>query len=207
MLYLPEEDRDKTSVLVDMGYLNTDIMVVEGDAIIFHHTIPIGGGHIAADVAEGLSIPLQGAEEIKRSYVFGMATLQQNYNILAGEDGKPANFTHSQVEEILEPRVDEIGEEIKKAVEDSGVQLGNWSNIYLTGGGLSLNRGGRDHLAGKLERPVRETPKRTVKLNSPIYASALGLIDLVIDTMENQRTVDTGFLGGAKSFFRALFNG
>lgn len=207
MLYLPEEDRDRTSVLIDMGYLNTDVMIVEGDAIIYHHTVPLGGGHIAADVSEGLHIPLAAAEQIKRSYVYGMATLQQSYDIDQGEDGKPATFTHSQVEEILEPRVDEIGEEIKKAIDDSGVRLGNWSNIYLTGGGLSLNRGGRDYLAGKLEKPVRETPKRTVKLNSPIYASALGLIDLVIDTMENQKVDPTGPLGGVKSFFRALLNG
>ncbi len=207
MLYLPEEDRDRTSVLVDIGYLNTDIMAVEGDAVIFHHALPIGGGHIAADVSEGLQIPLQAAEQIKRSYVYAMATLQQSYDIMSGEDGKPATFTHEEVERILEPRVDEIGEEIKKAIDESGIKLGNWSNIYLTGGGLSLNRGGRDYLAGKLDKPVRETPKRTVKLNSPIYASALGLIDLVIDTMENQKTVASGPLGGVKSFFKALLNG
>ena len=207
MLYLPEEDRDRTAVLVDMGYLSTDIMAVEGDAIIFHHTLPLGGGHIAADVSEGLQISLAAAEEIKRNYVYGMATLQQSYEVMAGEDGKPTTFTHSDVEAILEPRVDEIGEAIKQAIDDSGVRLGKWSNVYLTGGGLSLNRGGRDYLAGRLDRPVRETPKRTVKLNSPVYASALGLIDLVIDTMENQKVTASGPMGGVKSFFRALFNG
>ena len=51
--YLPEEDRDRTAILIDMGYLNTEIMAVEGDAVIFHRTIPMGGGHVAADVAAG----------------------------------------------------------------------------------------------------------------------------------------------------------
>jgi hypothetical protein len=74
----------------------------------------------------------------------------------------------------------------KAQIDQSGVRLGSWSSIYLTGGGLSLNRGGRDYIAGKLDRPVRETPKRTMKLNSPAYASALGLMDLVIDTVEHQ---------------------
>ena len=34
MLFLNEQDRDHTSVLIDMGYLNTEIIGVEGDAII-----------------------------------------------------------------------------------------------------------------------------------------------------------------------------
>ena len=87
------------------------------------------------------------------------------------------------------------------------MRLGNWSSIYLTGGGLSLNRGGRDYLAGKLDRPVRETPKRTMKLNSPAYASALGLMDLVIDTVEHQHLPTPGLLGGVKDFFKSLFAG
>ena len=57
MLYLPEEDRDRTAELIDIGYLNTDIMIMEGDALIFHDTVEIGGGNIAADLAMGLDIP------------------------------------------------------------------------------------------------------------------------------------------------------
>ena len=35
MLYLLEEDRDRTAILIDIGYLCTDVMAVEGDAVIF----------------------------------------------------------------------------------------------------------------------------------------------------------------------------
>ena len=34
MLYLPEDDRDRMAVLMDIGYLNTELMVVEGDAVV-----------------------------------------------------------------------------------------------------------------------------------------------------------------------------
>ena len=34
-----------------------------------------------------------------------------------------------------------------KALEESGVKLGNWSNVYLTGGGVAFNRGGKDYLS------------------------------------------------------------
>ena len=48
--------------------------------------------------------------------------------------------------------------------------------------------------------PVR----RTYKLSSPIYASAMGLMDLIIDTIES-RNAPTG--GGIKEFFRSLLGG
>ena len=80
------------------------------------------------------------------------------------------------------------------------MRLGNWSPIYLTGGGLAINRGGRDYLAAKLGKPVRELPRKAVKLSSPAYSSALGLLDLIIDTITNTRAP-----GGIAGFFRSLF--
>lgn len=207
MLYLPDEDRDRTAVLLDIGYLNTDVMVVEGDALIFQHTIEIGGGDIAADLSIGLDIPLKYAEEIKRQYIYGLATADTVYDVPGVDGQKPASFTRAQVAEVIEPRVDEIAEEIIKVIDESGIKLGNWSNIYLTGGGLSFNRGGKDYLSGKLEKPVRDTPKRTTKLNSHAFSSALGLMDLIIDTIEHQNQPANGFGGKIKSFFRSLLGG
>ncbi len=208
MLYLPEEDRDRTAVLIDIGYLDTDVMVVEGDALIFHKTIDLGGGNIAADLALGLDISLKEAEEkIKRPYVYGIDTAGETYD-LPGVDGqKPRSFTREQVTEVITARVDEIAEEIQAALNDSGVKLGNWSNIYLTGGGLSFNRGGKDYLSNKLGRPVRDVPKRTTKMNSHAYSSTLGLMDLIIDTIEQQHQPSAGVGGAVKDFFRSLLGG
>jgi len=207
MLYLLEEDRDRTAVLIDIGYICTDVMAVEGDAVIFQKTLPIGGGHIAADIAEGLSISLQAAEQIKRDYVYGISTIAQTYSVSSGDGVKTETFTQEHVAAVLEPRVDEIAELIRDCIEESGVKLGNWSSVYLTGGGLCLNRGGRDYLAGKLDKPVRETIKRTIKLSSPIYASAMGLMDLIIDTIESRNVSASGMAGGVKDFFKSLLGG
>ena len=208
MLYLPEEDRDRTAVLIDIGYLNTEVMAVEGDALIFHKCIDIGGGHIAADLAEQLDISFKNAEEkIKQPFVYSMSAKPETYEIPATGDQPARSFTRDEVAPVITARVDEIAEEIKKALEESGVKLGNWSNVYLTGGGIAINKGGRDYLSAKLGRPVRETPKRTVKMSSPIYTSTMGLMDLVIDTMEQQRQPAKGMLGKAGEFFRSLVGG
>ena len=208
MLYLPEEDRDRTAVLIDIGYLNTEVMAVEGDALIFHKCIDLGGGHIAADLSEGLDISFRNAEEkIKQCFVYSQSATPETYEIPAMNDQPARSFTRDEVAPIITARVDEIAAEIKKAIEESGVKLGNWSNVYVTGGGVAFNRGGKDYLSSKLGRPVRDTPKRTVKMSSPIYSSTMGLMDLIIDTMEQQRQPASGVAGKLGEFFKSLVGG
>ena len=121
------------------------------------------------------------------------------------EDGiKTQTDTHDEVQAVLEPIVDELVEHIKVCLESSGIQLGSWSTIFLTGGGLCLNRGGRDYLSAKLDKPVRETVKRTFKLSSPIYASAMGLMDMIIDTIESRNAPYRCLTGRVKDFFSSL---
>ena len=208
MLYLPEEDRDRTAILIDVGYLNTEVMAVEGDALIFHRYIDIGGGNIAADLSIELDIPLKYAEDkIKHAYVFGISTPNETYEVPSSDGQSTRSFTREQVSDIILRRVDEIADEIKKAIDESGLKLGSWSNIYLTGGGLAFNRGGKDYLASKLGRPVRETPKRTVRMNSHVYSSTMGLMDMIIETIEHERAPATGFGGAVKDFFKGLLGG
>ena len=181
--------------------------MVEGDAVIYHDTIELGGGNIAAELALGLDIPLESAEKLKRQYVYGIASTGDTYDIPAAEGGKPLSFPKEKVAEIIEPQVDKIADAIKSSLEESGIRLGNWSNFDSTGGGLSFNRGGKDYLSSRLERPVRETPKRTTKLNSHAYSSTLGLMDLIIDTIEQQHQPSAGVGGAIKDFFRSLLGG
>ena len=201
MLFVPDEERDRGAVLVDIGYLTTEVMIVQGDAIVSLTNIPIGGGHIAADLAYGLEVPLQTAENIKRAYVYGLSAGQSTFD---GTDqaGNAKTFPREKVEQVLEPRAEEICEAVRDAIGASGAKLGKWSPVYLTGGGLAINRGGREFLAAKLDRTVRELPRKAVKLSSPAYSSSLGLLDLLIDTTANARSG-----GGMGGFFRSLFGG
>ncbi len=208
MLYLPLEDRDRTAVLIDVGYMNTEIMVVEGDALIYHTCIGIGGGNITAELARALDIPFVAAEtRIKQPFVYSMSATPETYEVPAQGSTAARTFTRDEVSPIVTSVVDELAAEIRSALAESGVKLGSWSNVYLTGGGLAINRGGKDYLSAKLGRPVRETPKRTLKMSTPIYSSSMGLMDLIIDTMEQQQNTDQGFMGKISGFFRSLVGG
>ncbi|MCL1965125.1 MAG: cell division protein FtsA [Firmicutes bacterium] len=199
LLFLPPEDRDRTAVLIDIGYLNSEIMAVEGDALVFHKVIPLGGAHITVDLTYGLEVAMPMAEQIKRSYIFGMPG---GDNIEAVDSaGRAASFTREDVARVLEPRVDEISEQIREELNHSGVRLGSWSNVYLTGGGLAMMRGGREYLSAQMERPVRAPSPKAAKLNSPVYSSALGLMDLVFETIE-QQTESGGIFDKVKGLFK-----
>ena len=100
LLVLSLEERDRGALLIDVGYLNTEISVVEGDAIVYHAILPRGGGHITADLAMGLRIPMRAAEQIKRNYVFNPDEFDMDsFSEVYDESGRRKTFPRKAVGE------------------------------------------------------------------------------------------------------------
>lgn len=199
MQMIPFEERDHTAILVDVGYLSTEVMAVEGDALIWQKVLPVGGAHITLDLAYGLEKPFDMCEKIKRSYTFNAPGNTQIE--VQGEDG-PQTFSGETVSMIVDARVDEMLEMIDEAIKKSGIRLGNWSNIYFTGGGLMPMSGARIYAASKLSRNVREAATKTVKLKpAQIFASGSGLLELVYNTIELEEQ-DESLFDRIKRIFR-----
>ena len=197
---IPFEERDHTAILVDVGYLSTEVMAVEGDALIWQKVLPVGGAHITLDLAYGLERPFDMCEKIKRSYTFNAP---KNTQIeVQGENGQTETFDGEQVSMMIDARVDELLEMIDDAIKKSGIRLGNWSNVYFTGGGLMPMAGARVYAAGKLSRNVREAAAKTVKLKpAQVYASGSGLLELVYNTIELEEQ-DESLFERIKRMFR-----
>ena len=200
MQMIPFEERDHTAILVDVGYLSTEVMAVEGDALIWQKVLPVGGAHITLDLTYGLEKPFDMCEKIKRAYTFNAP---KNTQIeVQGENGQMESFSGEQVSMIIDARVDEMLEMIDDAIKKGGIRRGNWSNVDWTGGGLMPMAGARVYAAGKLSRNVREAAAKTVKLKpAQIYASGSGLLELVYNTIE-QEEQDEGLLDRIKRVFR-----
>ena len=200
MQMIPFEERDHTAILVDVGYLSTEVMAVEGDALIWQKVLPVGGAHITLDLAYGLEKPFDMCEKIKRAYTFNAP---KNTQIeVQGENGQMESFDGDQVSMMIDARVDEILEMVDEAIKKSGIRLGNWSNIYFTGGGLMPMAGARVYAASKLSRNVREAATKTVKLKpAQIFASGSGLLELVYNTIEMEEQ-DESLFDRIKRMFR-----
>ena len=136
------------------------------------------------------------------------AESQSHHRIREVNVGVPGAFTKVYATEAridlkgTDPRVTpgDIKAVFKKAAEDLGQFPG--IVVHRSPAWFRVDDGKRT-----LERPVRETPKRTTKLNSHAYSSTLGLMDLIIDTIEQQHQPSAGVGGAIKDFFRSLLGG
>lgn len=186
LLLLSLEERDRGALLIDVGYLNTEISAVEGDAIVYHAILPRGGAHITGDLAQELRIPVRAAEQIKRNYVFNPDEFDRDsFSEVYDEYGERLTFPREVVSKIVEDNFEELANMIDMTIRnDADQHLSKRSQVFLTGGGIALMRGAREVLAAKIERPVKVTAAKSSKMNSPVFSAALGLADLVFDSIE-----------------------
>ncbi len=200
MQLIPFEERDKTAVLVDVGYLSTEVMAVEGDAVIWQKVVPIGGAHITLDLTYGFHKPFELCEKVKRSYSF---TDTKGRSIeVETEEGKNETFEGDKVSMIVNARVDEILEMVEDAISRSGIRLGKDSVYYFTGGGLMPMKDARIYITDKMSHNVREGKAKIDKLRpTQIYTSGSGLLELVFNALDLEQA-DEGFFGRIKRLFR-----
>ena len=203
LLLLSLEERDRSALLIDVGYLNTEISGVLGDAIVYHEVLPLGGGHITAEIATDLQIPMRAAEQLKRLYVFNADDFDGSGKTdIRGPGGRKITFTREEVSGPAERQMKELCSMIENTVRQrAGACLESRGQIFLTGGGIAMMRGAREYLSKALGRPVRLAQVKSAKMNSPIFASAMGLVDLVFDSIEQQEESS----GSAGKFHFPLF--
>ncbi len=204
LLLLSIDDRDRVSLLIDCGYLSTELSVIRGEAIIYHAMLPMGGGQITADLASQLRIPMRAAEQIKRGYVFNPDEFDENaFAEAIDARGRRLTFPRDVVSACVERSMNELCDMIDMTVKnDVSALLGARSQIYLTGGGIGMMRGARDYLAERIGYPVKASAPKTAKMNSPVYSSALGLLDLTFDSIERHDADDDSFARKLTGFLR-----
>ncbi len=204
LLLLSLDDRDRAALLIDVGYLNTEISAVEGDAITYHAVLPLGAGQLVGDLMSELQLPLEAAEQVKRSYVFNPDEFDTDaFFEVYDESGRRISLPRQDVQQVVERNIDELCDMIDRTIRnDASACLGPRSQVFLTGGGLALMRGGREYLAAAISRPVKVPTAKSAKLNSPVYSSALGLVDLIFDSIEQQGPAEGGLGEKLKGLFK-----
>jgi cell division protein FtsA len=186
-------------VLADIGAGTTDIATFRNGTVDHTSVLAVGGNQITRDLAIGLGIPFEAAEQAKK----------EHGNLLRiGKDGKEAEATvalnggggvlKADLNEIIRARVEEILKLIFLQVSDSqDHRLRYPAGLVLTGG--TANLPGIDSLAaGVLGVPARVGVSKVMygladELSSPGYAGAAGI--LIWGAKERQRGIheEAGF--------------
>jgi cell division protein FtsA len=183
---LEESERDLGVDMIDFGGGTTDIALFEDGAIRHAQVLAVGGQLVTRDIALGLSIPLEQAENLKIKYALAHNSLliEDSPITLPGFGSRPeTQVPRSQLNQIVQYRIQEIFEfvrdEIIKMMGPSYHQKLP-AGIIVTGGGALVQ--GTDRLAAEvLGFPVQvRGPRGVAGLNtlveSPIYATGIGLL-------------------------------
>ena len=144
-----KEMRIKNSaVLVDVGYLTTDISYIMGGGLIALNTLPFGGGHIAYDLSYGLELPYNTACYVKSKIDFA----DNDGNITVRTDNGAVDVEKTYINMIANARLEEICEKITQVISNYKIEYPGYLKIYLTGRGLSDMKGVRTVMAKALNR-------------------------------------------------------
>jgi len=202
---LTEDEKKLGVVLVDIGGGTTDL-VIYTDGIIRHiKIIPVGGEHVTNDLAVGLRTSTILAEGLKKKEGSTLRTLTKDaqVTILTSLGGREHQFPRHLLCEIIEARMEEIFNLVKKEIMKSGFMDLIAAGVVLTGGG-SLLKGLPEMAEEIFNLPVRigipggliEKEKST---NNPMFSVGVGLL---LHALKSRQLGRTSLKGGI--FNRAL---
>lgn len=124
---LTNEETNAGCMLVDCGAETTTVTIYMYGAPVYLATIPIGSRHITRDLASGLALTEERAEEIKLRVGNAMP------------EGVPGNTRQIEIDSYVQARAYEIVANIVAYVGFAGLQTADLrAGIVVTGGGARL---------------------------------------------------------------------
>ncbi|MDQ1282030.1 MAG: Cell division protein FtsA [Patescibacteria group bacterium] len=188
---LNKKQRVAGTALINIGHSTTSLLVYENNNPTLVTILPVGSNDITNDIALGLQISLEEAEEIKLG-VSGLA------------------YSKRKFEEIVEARVEFICEKINAELEKIGRKELLPGGIVLTGGGSKLTK--MDYMIkSNLKLPVKFANEEIKnfsdgQLKDSSFARVYGLTFLapVISTNYNLKKIFNEFSKNISNLFKKL---
>jgi cell division protein FtsA len=209
---LGEQQLENGVAVIDMGGATTSIAVYEEGDLQYTGVIPIGGTNITNDLAIGLKTDPEVAEKIKLEHASAIIR-KEDSGISLKHDGEVLTFKTSDIDEIVEARLEEIFEAIQQQLRKAGRAGKLPSGVVLTGGGAQLK-----HIAeyakqflGLAARVGKPTGYGGVadNIEKPAFATAIGLMLFDAERMavnNRGKTKKSGHaVKDAQSFVTKLF--
>ncbi|HEY5695697.1 MAG TPA: cell division protein FtsA [Candidatus Saccharimonadales bacterium] len=176
---LSEQQIENGVAVVDMGGATTSVAVFEEGDLQYVAVIPVGGVNITNDLAIGLKTDPEIAEQVKVGH--GMAVARKSdERISVKQDKETFYFESTEVDEIVEARLEEIFDAVAKELKKAGRAGQLPSGIVLTGGGAKMKgmaEFAKQHL-GLAARVGKSSGYGGVAENieEPQFAAAVGLM-------------------------------
>lgn len=180
---LTEEEKQLGTALIDLGGGTSDLAVFCGQNIKHTFVLALGGDNLTNDIAVGLRAPLAEAEKIKKKYGTCLSTNINGEETIEvpGMGGRKARKLPRQIlAEILEPRMEEIFNLIKREIYRADMENAVTAGLVTTGGTALLD-GVTEIAESVMGLPCRMGKPQGIAgltdvVNNPMYATGVGLV-------------------------------
>jgi cell division protein FtsA len=173
--------RDNYIILIDVGYICTNIMLIYGDGIVFLKSFAIGSGHISADLCEMLNMDYKSAEELISKINLNLEfDIEDTYKLSKG-----LSVNAEKANNIVKARIEDIADYLNRCMQLCPYVIDSNTPVYLTGGGLTYIKGGAQCLSVMLDKTVKTAISNNPLTNNPQHSTAYGLMDIAFKQKNN----------------------
>jgi cell division protein FtsA len=211
---LSADERELGVCLADIGASTTELAVYFEGSIAHTAVLPIGGDHFTNDLAVGLHVTVEEAEQLKQLYGNCVVTAVPQLNEieiggnLAFSGGQSARLVRQRfLAEILEPRARELFTMLRDNLRQGGVLEALGAGCVLTGGGANLaglldNCESLLRVSARIGSPV-QLSRMPAELARPEFSAAIGMLLYTHRTQVRRASEEHGL----RSKFKAIFAG
>jgi cell division protein FtsA len=197
---LTADEKQVGVILADIGGGTTDVAVFRDGSIWHTSILPVAGYQLTRDIAIGLGLPFDIAEEMKKKYGSVMPVYEGKTDTSPAISQDGHGVSYQDLCDIVRARVEEVLKLILLEMPSSEYEALVPAGLVLTGGTSNLSgiaALGRDIL----RLPVRVGTPTDVYgiadvLRDPAYATSVGLL-LWGTKNEGKRSWKSGIFGGA----------
>ena len=216
---LSADERELGVCIADVGASTTELAVFFEGSVAHTAVLPIGGDHFTNDLAVGLHVTVEEAEQLKQVYGHCVVTaIPQMNEIEIGGDLSVGNLGGGQtarvirqrfLAEILEPRARELFTMMRDNLRQGGVLEALGAGVVLTGGGAKM-AGLLDNAESLLRVPARvghpvPLSRMPQELTGPEFSVAIGMLLYTHRTQIRRASEEQGLKAKLKAIFAGSF--
>jgi cell division protein FtsA len=212
---LSADERELGVCLADIGSSSTELVVFFEGSVAHTSVLPIGGDHFTNDLAVGLQVSVEEAEQLKRMYGNCVVTsvpqlneIEVGGNLATGSQ-RARMVRQRFLAEILEPRAREMLTMLRENLRHGGVLEAMGAGCVFTGGGAHL-AGLLDNAESLLRVPARigypvPLSRMPVELAKPEFSTAIGMLLYTHRVQSKKSSEEQGLKQKLRSMFAGSF--
>jgi len=206
---LTDDEKQVGVILADIGGGTTDVAVFREGSIWHTSILPVAGYQLTRDVAIGLGLPFEIAEEMKKKYGSVMPVYEGKADTAPAISKDGHGVSYQDLCDIIRARIEEVLKLILLEMPNSDYEALVPAGLVLTGGTSNLS--GISALGRDILRlPVRVGAPTDVHgiadvLKDPAYATSVGLL-LWGAKHEGKKSWNSGIFHRLASQLRKLFH-